>query len=115
MTVSSDDDGALVAATDPFKRPVVLLSPIVTVGLGFVLARITDAIRGAWSWIPIIIYYWGILVAFIIWGGGRVAISRWLNPSRQSRWLWVWRVLSLAVPSLFLPTAFLSSLTSMNG
>jgi hypothetical protein len=51
----------------------VLLSPIVVVGLGFVLARITLSIWGAWSWIPIIIYYWGVLVALIAWGGGREA------------------------------------------
>jgi membrane protease YdiL (CAAX protease family) len=114
MTVSSDD-GALVAAVNPFKRPIVLLSPIVVVGLGFVLARIADSIWAAWSWIPIIIYYWGVLVALIAWGGDRRTILQWLQPSRQSRWIWVWRVLSLAVPSLFLPTAFLSSLASMNG
>jgi membrane protease YdiL (CAAX protease family) len=85
------------------------------VGLGFVLARMTAAIWGAWSWIPVIIYYWGILVALIVWGGGRESVRRWLRPSRTDRWMWAWRALSLAVPALFLATAFLSSLASMNG
>ncbi len=114
MTISSDY-GALVAATNAFKRRIVLLSPIVVVGLGFVLARVTVSIWGAWSWIPVIIYYWGVIAALIAWIGGRRAVLCWLQPSQAGRWIWVWRVLALVVPALFLPTAFLSSLASMAG
>src|SRR5512134_2118554 len=106
MTVRADD-GALVAATNAFKMRIVLLSPIVVVGLGFMLARLTVSMCGAWSWIPIIIYYWGVLAALIVWGGGRESVRRWLRPSRTDRWIWAWRILSLAIPALFLPTAFL--------
>ena len=49
------------------------------------------------------------------WGGGRESVRRWLQPSRTVRWIWVWRVLALAVPALFLPPAFLPSLASMSG
>jgi membrane protease YdiL (CAAX protease family) len=75
----------------------------------------TVSIWAAWSWIPVLLYYWGVLVALIAWGGDREAVSRWLQPSQSGRWIWVWRVLSLAMPALFLPTAFLSSLASMKG
>lgn len=102
-------------AGDALRRRVVLFSPILVVGLGFLLARITAAIWGAWSWIPVLIFYWGSLLLLIAWGGGREAVRHWLRPSRIDRWKWVWRVLSLAVPALFLPTAFLSGLASMNG
>jgi membrane protease YdiL (CAAX protease family) len=108
----SRDDAPIA---DPLRSRVVILSPILVVGLGLVLARVTAAIWGAWSWIPVLLYYWGILVALTVWGGGRQAIRRWLGPSRTSRWIWIWRVLALAVPAIFLPTAFLSSLASMNG
>ena len=101
-------------AADALRQRVVLFSPILVVGLGFVLARITAGIWGAWSWVPVLIFYWGSLVLLIAWGGGE-SIQRWLRPSRTDRWIWVWRVLSLAVPALFLPTAFLSGLASMNG
>ena len=42
---------------------------------------------GAWSWIPLLLYYWGILILLITWGGGGEAIRRWLRPSRRSRWI----------------------------
>ncbi len=93
----------------------MLLSPLVVVGLGFVLARITFSIWGLWSWIPVIIYYWGVLVGLIAWGGGRKVIRHWLGPSRNGRWIWVWRILALVVPALFLSTGFLPNLASMNG
>jgi len=93
----------------------VLWSPLVVVGLGFVLARITFSIWDSWSWIPVIIYYWGVLVALIAWGGGRKAAWCWLEPSRTSRWIWIWRILALATPAIFLSTGFLPSLASMNG
>jgi len=79
------------------------------------LARLTAAVWGPWSWIPVLIYYWGSLAAWIAWGGGREAIRRWLRPSRADRWIWVWRVLSLAVSALALPPAFLPGLASMTG
>jgi len=113
MPVTSDN-GVPIVVADAFKRRVVLLSPIVVVGLGFALARITVVIWGAWSWIPVILYYWVILVVLIVWGGGREAVRRWLQPSRTGRWIWVWRVLALALPALFVPPVFLLSLASMN-
>lgn len=114
MTMTPDSSGPRLAA-DALRRRVLLLSPLLVVGLGFVLARATDAIWDAWSWIPVLICYWGSLVLLTAWGGGRESVRRWLRPSRTGRWIWVWRVLSLAVPALSLPTAFLSGLASMNG
>ena len=114
MTITSDD-GHLMVAADALRRRVVLLSPILVVGLGFVLSRMTAILWGAWSWIPVLIYYWASLMVLTAWGGGRESVRRWLQPSRTDRWIWVWRVLALAVPALFLPTAFLPGLASMNG
>jgi membrane protease YdiL (CAAX protease family) len=85
------------------------------VGLGFVLARITTALWGAWSWIPVLIYYWGSLILLTAWSGGRESIRHWLQPSLTDHWIWLWRVLALAVPALVLPTGFLPALASMNG
>lgn len=109
------DNGFPMAATDARKKRIILLSPIAVVGLGYVLARAAIFLWGTWSWIPVILYYWSILVALIVWGGEREAARRWLQRSLTDRWIWAWRVLSLAVPALLLPTAFLSSLASMNG
>src|SRR5512142_1831491 len=103
MPLTSDHGDPAVVA-DPLRSRVVLLSPILVVGLGFVLARVTAIIWGAWSWTPVLIYYWGSLIALIAWSGGRQAIRRWLGPSRTGRWIWVWRILALAVPAIFLPT-----------
>lgn len=100
---------------DALQRRVALLSPVALVGMGFGLARLTTAIWDVWSWIPVLIYYWGSLIILITWSGGPEAIRRWLGPSRTDRWIWLWRVLALAVPALFFPTAFLSSLAAMDG
>jgi uncharacterized protein len=70
---------------------------------------------GAWSWIPVLLYYWGVLAALIAWGGGGQAVRRWLGPSQKGRWIWAWRVLALAIPALFLPPGFLPGLATMNG
>lgn len=96
------------------KRWVLLFSPILVVGLGYLIARFTGAIWGVWAWVPILVYYWGILIALIFWGGGLEAIRRWLQASRSGRWLWVWRGLSLFLPALFFPTVFLPSLPYLN-
>jgi membrane protease YdiL (CAAX protease family) len=85
------------------------------IGLGFVLAGLTTSIWGTWSWIPVLLFYWATLIALIVWGSGGEPLQRWLQPSQKDRWIWVWRVLALVVPALFLPTAFLPSLASMIG
>ena len=103
------------AATDARKRRVLLASPLFLVGLGYILARASISLWEAWSWIPVILYYWAALATLIAWGGGRAAFRRWLVATRRSRWIWVWRVLALAVPALFFATGFLPSLASMNG
>jgi membrane protease YdiL (CAAX protease family) len=95
------------------RRRLVLLSPIVVVGLGFLLARVTGAIWGIWSWVPILVYYWAILGALIAWGGGREAVRRWLQPSRSRR-LWVWRAVSLVLPVIFFITVFLTNIPGLN-
>jgi membrane protease YdiL (CAAX protease family) len=85
------------------------------IGLGFVIASLASSIWGTWSWIPVLLYYWGILVALIAWVGGGEAVRRWLQPSQKDRWIWVWRVLAPVVPALILPTAFLPGLAYMTG
>ena len=49
-------------------RRMVLLSPIVVVGLGYVVASVTGAIWGLWAWVPVLAYYWAVLGALIAWG-----------------------------------------------
>src|SRR6186997_3221152 len=110
---SSDHDNPISAGV--LRRRVVLVSPALVVGLGFLLAGWTVPAWRAWSWFPLLLYYWGVLLLLIAWGGGGEAIRRWLQPSRRSRWIWAWRVLALVVPALLLPPAFLPSLASMTG
>jgi membrane protease YdiL (CAAX protease family) len=102
-------------AADTLKSRIALWSPLLVVGLGFVLARLTAALWGAWSWIPVLIYYWGSLILLTAWWGGPESLRRWLRPSSTVRWIWVWRVLSLAVPALSLATGFLPGLAGMDG
>jgi uncharacterized protein len=104
-----------VSAANALRRQVVLVSPVLVIGLGIVISVLSASAWGAWSWIPVLFYYWAIMAVLIAWGGGGDAIRRWLQPSKKSRWIWAWRVLALVVPALFLPTAFLPGLASMTG
>jgi hypothetical protein len=95
------------------RRGMVLLSPVIVVGLGYAVARITGAVWGLWSWIPVLVYYWAVLGVLIAWGGGREALGRWLQPSRGRR-IWLWRAVSLALPTVFLLTVFFENLPRLN-
>ena len=46
-------------ASNQNGRRVVLLSPIVVVGLGYVVTSATGAIWGLWAWVPVLAYYFG--------------------------------------------------------
>jgi membrane protease YdiL (CAAX protease family) len=84
-------------------RWALLLSPLLVIGVGHLTARITGAIWGLWSWIPVTLVYWVLLALMIVWGSGRTAMTKWLQPSQGA---WGWRVLSLLTVTLFLPVFF---------
>jgi uncharacterized protein len=107
--------GQPLALVDVSKRRFFLLSPVLVIALGFGLAELSTSRWGAWSWVPVLLFYWAVLIALIAWGASGAVIRRWLGPSKTDRWIWAWRVLSLVVPALFLPTAFLPGLASISG
>jgi membrane protease YdiL (CAAX protease family) len=82
----------------------ILLSPTAVVLLGQLAARILGPRIGIWSWVPLILGYWSIVILLIVWGGGPDAFTRWFRPSRGSLY-WPLLAISIAVvptlPMLF--------------
>ena len=83
---------------------LILLSPIAVILLGQLAARTLAPVIGIWSWVPLNIGYWSVIVLLVAWGGGRAAFIRWFQPSRGS-WYWPLLAISIAViptlPMLF--------------
>ena len=86
------------------RQKLILLSPIAVILLGQLAARTLGSIIGIWSWVPLNVGYWSIIILFVAWGGGRDAITRWLRPPHRG-WHWPLLAISIAViptvPMLF--------------
>lgn len=86
------------------RQLLILLSPIAVILLGQVAARTLGPLIGLWSWVPLNLGYWSIVILLTTWGGGRDATARWLRPSRGD-WHWPLLAISIAVvptlPMLF--------------
>ena len=63
---------------------LILLSPIAVILLGQLAARTLAPVIGIWSWVPLNIGYWSVIVLLVAWGGGRATFIRWFQPSRGS-------------------------------
>jgi uncharacterized protein len=92
------------------RSRAVLLSPIVVLVLGHAAARISGHLWGVWSWIPVTLVYWIILVLIMTFAGGWTEYRRWLQPSHGA---WGWRLLSFVTAVLFIPV-FLLNFRSLN-
>ena len=78
------------------RQLLILLSPVAVILFGQLAARILGPIIGLWSWVPLNLGYWSILIVLIAWGGGREMVIKWLKPSR-GKWLWPLLAMCIAV------------------
>ena len=85
------------APSSPARPRFILLSPFAVILLGQLAARTLGPALGVWSWLPLTTGYWAILILLIAWGGGREAIKRWLQPTREN---WLWPLLAICVAVL---------------
>ena len=80
--------------SENMRRNLILLSPFVVILLGQLAARTLGPAIGIWSWVPLNIGYWTMIILLIKWGGGRQAILKWLRPSEGN---WRWPVLAIVI------------------
>jgi uncharacterized protein len=52
------------------------------IAVGQLTARILGPTVGIWAWAYLFLGYWITLAGFILWGGGKKLILRWLQPSQ---------------------------------
>lgn len=76
------------------RQRLILLSPLVIIAVGYIIAHAAMDVFGIWIWIPMTLVVWGMFAFMIAWGGGREAIRRWLQPSQGA---WGWKVLAIVV------------------
>lgn len=71
----------------------LLLSPFAVIAVGQLAARTIGPPAGRWAWAYLFTGYWISLAGLILWGGGRKAISRWLQPSQGGP---LWPIIAMA-------------------
>lgn len=76
------------------RKRLILLSPLAIIGLGYLIVNSTMDLFGIWIWIPMTLIVWGMFGFMIGWGGGKEAITRWLQASQGA---WGWSVLAVVV------------------
>lgn len=79
---------------DPFKKRLLLLSPVVVIAVGHLTAQVAGRWLGVWAWAPLELVYWTMLALLIMWGGGVAAIRRWLGKPKGG---WGWSLLSVVI------------------
>jgi hypothetical protein len=79
-------------------RVVVLLSPLVVIAIGYLVATVSKrSLDSGMAWLPPMIIYWLSLVLAIAWMRGLSAFRTWLQPSKGA---WGWHLLSLVNPAM---------------
>ena len=87
-----------------WRRFLTLVSPLLVIAFGHLVARLAVPSLGAWAWVPVSFTYWALMGLFIGLSAGPAVFRNWLRPSRGS---WCWRALPLLIPVLFVPVVFL--------
>src|SRR3972149_4304004 len=76
------------------RQRLILLSPLVVIAVGRLIASLAGDVFGIWVWIPMTLVVWGMFAFMIAWGGGREAVRRW---SRAPQGAWGWSALAVVV------------------
>ncbi|GAA0381597.1 CPBP family intramembrane glutamic endopeptidase [Bacillus horti] len=67
---------------------LIILSPLVIILCGFIIATLFTPILGGWSWVPLAITYWTLMATMVIRFGGKKALMTWFSrPIGKKSWL----------------------------
>lgn len=78
---------------DLHLRRLLLLSPFAVIILGQLAARFLGPAGGAWAWTYLFLGYWITLASFMLIGGGKETVSRWLQSSQGGQF---WPAIAVA-------------------
>jgi uncharacterized protein len=67
------------------RQSLILISPIIIIAVGHLVARLAEDTFGVWGWVPMILVIWGMFGLMIAWAGGKDAIRRWWQPPQGGR------------------------------
>ncbi|GAJ97765.1 CPBP family intramembrane glutamic endopeptidase [Geomicrobium sp. JCM 19055] len=67
------------------KTTWILLSPIIIIAIGFVVATLFSSFMNEWAWVPLAIVYWSLLGYCIYRFKGNKQVKSWLGKSRPSK------------------------------
>jgi membrane protease YdiL (CAAX protease family) len=84
---------------------IALLSPIIIIAFGHLVARFSNGLLGKWAWIGYFPVYWGMLLFFIFFFNDKKNPLLWFKKSQGSYW---WFLLAIGIglisfPALFIP------------
>ncbi len=78
---------------DRRRHRLTLLSPFALIVVGQLTSRVIGPIVGTWAWAYLFVGYWITLACLIVWGGGRKAVTRWLQHSQGGL---LWPIIAMA-------------------
>ena len=85
------------------KRNLILLSPLLVIACGHLFARVCVRFLGAWTWLPLMLVYWALLLGCVL--GARewpLLVAAYKRPSGRPWWLAGLAVGLLPLPLLLL-------------
>jgi uncharacterized protein len=84
---------------------IALLSPIIIIAFGHLIARFSNGLLGKWAWIGYFPVYWGMLLFFIFIFNDKKNPFLWFKRSQGSYW-WFLPAIGIGLisfPALFIP------------
>lgn len=80
-------------------RRLAALSPVLMIGICFLVQHAAGSLLGAWAWVPTMLVFWTLIAIAVKWLAGARAVARWLQPAQGSMF---WAVLGIGVGLLSL-------------
>jgi membrane protease YdiL (CAAX protease family) len=89
---------------------IALLSPVLIIAIGHLVARLSNGLFGQWAWIGYFPIYWGMLLFFIFILNENTPLS-WFKKSQGSYWL---TLLAIGIGLISFPALLIPNFKVMN-
>jgi len=93
------------------KNLIVLLSPVLIIIIGHLVAKFFLGFLGKWTWIGYFPVYWGMLILFISLFNEKKNILLWFKKPQGSYW---WSLLALGMGLVSFPALFIPNFEVLN-
>ncbi|GAK08140.1 hypothetical protein [Geomicrobium sp. JCM 19038] len=75
----------MTTTTSHMRTTWILLSPVIIIAIGFIVATVFSSIIAEWAWLPLALVYWSLLGGCIYLFKGKKRVKAWIGKSRPSK------------------------------